>query len=102
MIALGEGGVRESVREGETGAFFSPCEPEALAETVAGFDPADDRSQACRAAAERFGSERFVGELRAIVAAAVRAERAPRPGERPAQRGLAGVQRAPRRAGALR
>ena len=102
VIALGEGGVRESVREGETGAFFSPCEPEALAETVAGFDPATIDPQACRAAAERFGTERFVGELRAIVAAAVRAERAPRPGERPAQRGLAGVQRAPRRAGALR
>ncbi len=97
VIALGEGGVRESVREGETGAFFSPCEPEALAATVVGFDPATIDPQACRAAAERFGTERFVGELRAIVAAAVRAERAPA-ARRTA--GAAGPCRGPARAAA--
>ena len=60
VIALGEGGVRESVTEGVTGTFFDRCEPEALADgraprsTRFAIDPA-----ACRAAAERFGAERF-------------------------------------------
>jgi glycosyltransferase involved in cell wall biosynthesis len=91
VIALGEGGVRESVREGETGTFFEPCTPEALAAAVARFDPAAADPELCRQAAEAFGAERFKDELRAVVAAAQLAERAERPGERPPQRGLAGV-----------
>ena len=39
VIALDEGGVRESVRDGVTGAFFAPCEPEALVEVVAAVRP---------------------------------------------------------------
>jgi glycosyltransferase involved in cell wall biosynthesis len=91
VIALDEGGVRESVREGETGTFFEPCTPEALAAAVARFDPAAADPEMCRHAAEAFGAERFKAELRAVVAAAQLAERAERPGERPPQRGLAGV-----------
>jgi glycosyltransferase involved in cell wall biosynthesis len=93
VIALGEGGVRESVVEGETGTFFERCEPAALAEAVRGFDPSSIDARACRAAAERFGAERFRESLKRIVADAVRDERPPRPGERSAYRGLAGVPR---------
>src|SRR4051812_42731412 len=38
VIALAEGGVRETVLEGETGAFYERPEVDALAEAVAGFD----------------------------------------------------------------
>ena len=91
VIALGDGGVRESVVEGETGTFFGPCDPAALADAVRGFDALAVDPAACRAAAERFGAERFRDSLRRIVAEAVRDERPSRPGERAATRGLAGV-----------
>ena len=93
VIAFGEGGVRESVAEGVTGTFFERCEPAALAEAVLRFDPLTIDPRACRAAAERFGAERFRERFVRIVAEAVRDERAPRPGERPYSRGLAGVPR---------
>ncbi|MGH2950310.1 MAG: glycosyltransferase, partial [Solirubrobacteraceae bacterium] len=84
VIALGSGGVLESVREGETGAYYMRSEPEALAEVVASFDPLAVDPAACVAAAQRFGTGRFQTALRAIVAEAVAAERPPRPGDRPA------------------
>jgi len=93
VIALGEGGVRESVVEGVTGTFFERPEPESLAEAVRRFDPLAIDPRECRAAAERFGTERFRAQFRRIVADAVRDERAPRPGERSYSRGLAGLPR---------
>jgi glycosyltransferase involved in cell wall biosynthesis len=84
VIALAAGGVRESVRAGETGAYYERDDPQALADVVESFDPASIDPAACVAAAQRFGTERFQAELKEIVARAVRAERAPRPGERPA------------------
>ena len=81
VIALGEGGVRESVRPGVTGAFYERNDPAALAETVLGFDALAVDSAACRAAAERFSVPRFQHRLAAIVADAVSDERPPRPGE---------------------
>lgn len=90
VIALGEGGVRESVSEGVTGTFFDRCEPGALAAAVRAFDPLTIDPGACSAAAERFGAERFRAELGRIVAEAVADERPPRPDER-SYRGLAGV-----------
>jgi glycosyltransferase involved in cell wall biosynthesis len=81
VIALGEGGVRESVQPGVTGAFYDRNEPAALAETVLGFDTLAVDSAACRAAAERFSVPRFQTRLAAIVADAVSDERPPRPGE---------------------
>jgi glycosyltransferase involved in cell wall biosynthesis len=99
VIALGAGGVLESVREGETGAYYHDSTPEALAELVASFDPMAVDPAACIAAARRFGVERFQAAMRAIVAEAVAAERAPRPDDRPAVvTGLLSRQRARRAA----
>ena len=100
VIALADGGVRESVTEGETGTFFERPEPGALAEAVARFDALGVDPAVCRASAERFSAERFRATLAGIVDDAVRDERAPRPDERPPNRGLAGVpvrKRPPRR-----
>jgi glycosyltransferase involved in cell wall biosynthesis len=83
VIALGQGGVRESVQSGVTGAFYERNDPAALAETVLGFDALAVDPAACRAAAERFSVPRFQSRLAAIVADAVSDERPPRPGERP-------------------
>jgi len=91
VIALGEGGVRESVTEGVTGTFFAPCEPEALIEAVRRFEPESVDPAACRTAADRFGAERFRAELARVVDEAVAGERPAREGERGAVRGLAGV-----------
>jgi glycosyltransferase involved in cell wall biosynthesis len=83
VIALGAGGVLESVREGATGAYYRESHPEALAEVIARFDPFAFDPAVCVAAAQRFGIARFQAALRAIVEDAVAAERAPRPEERP-------------------
>jgi glycosyltransferase involved in cell wall biosynthesis len=83
VIALGAGGVMESVRAGETGAYYESDDPAELARAVEGFDPLAVDPQACVAAAQRFGTARFQAQLRSIVAQAVEAERAPRPGDRP-------------------
>jgi glycosyltransferase involved in cell wall biosynthesis len=83
VIALGAGGVRESVRAGETGAYYDRDDPDALAEAVRAFDPMRVDPRACVAAARRFGTSRFQAALRAIVDDAVAAERPPRPGDRP-------------------
>ena len=84
VIALGAGGVRESVREGVTGAYYERDDPEALSRVVEGFDPLAIDPAACVESARQFGSDRFRDQLRRIVAQAVEAERAPRPGDRPA------------------
>ena len=83
VIALGAGGVFESVREGATGTYYGASDPDALAEVVGRFDPFAFDPAVCVAAAQRFGIPRFQAALRAIVEDAVAAERAPRPEERP-------------------
>jgi glycosyltransferase involved in cell wall biosynthesis len=85
VIALRAGGVTESVQEGVTGTFYDPGDdPAALAAVVSAFEPEAIDPAACVAAAQRFDAGRFQGALRAIVAEAVLAERAPRPDDRPA------------------
>jgi len=83
VIALGEGGVRESVEPGVTGAFYERNDPAALAETVLAFDALAVDPAACRGAAEHFSVPRFQHRLAAVVADAVSGERPARPGERP-------------------
>jgi glycosyltransferase involved in cell wall biosynthesis len=84
VIALGDGGVLESVVEGVTGAYYAANSAEALAAVVARFDPLAIDPAACVAAAQRFGTGRFQAMMRRIVDETVAAERTPRPGERPA------------------
>jgi glycosyltransferase involved in cell wall biosynthesis len=84
VIALGDGGVLESVVEGQTGAYYAENSPDALAEAIAAFDPLSIDPGTCVAAAQRFGTARFQAMMRGIVAETVAAERPPRPEERPA------------------
>jgi glycosyltransferase involved in cell wall biosynthesis len=74
VVALGAGGVLESVHEGVTGAYYGRSDPEALAEVLADFDPMAIDPGACVAAARDFGTDRFQTALRAIVEEAVAAE----------------------------
>jgi glycosyltransferase involved in cell wall biosynthesis len=67
VIALRDGGLRETVVEGVTGAFFDAPEPDALAEAVAAFDPLSVDPADCVASAGRFAPERFAAEMRRIV-----------------------------------
>ena len=97
MIALGEGGVRESVQTGVTGAFYERNDAAALAEAVLGFDALAVDPSACTAAAERFSVQRFQARLASIVDEATSGQRPPRPGERSVLQ--AGLLNGTRRAG---
>jgi glycosyltransferase involved in cell wall biosynthesis len=88
VIALREGGVRETVLEGRTGVFFDRPEPSALVAAVRGFDPLAVDPAACVENAERFDVAHFRHGLRALVDRALESERPPRPRPRRA-RGLA-------------
>jgi glycosyltransferase involved in cell wall biosynthesis len=85
VIALREGGVRETVIEGETGVFFDGVEPSALVAAVRGFDPDAIDPAACIANAERFDVAHFRHGLRVLVERALEAERTPRPRPRRAR-----------------
>jgi glycosyltransferase involved in cell wall biosynthesis len=88
VIALHEGGVRETVLEGETGVFFERPEPALLAAAVRSFDPLAVDPEACIANASRFDVSHFRHGVRALVDRALEEELPPRPRPRRA-RGLA-------------
>jgi len=67
VIALHEGGVRETVIDGETGVFFDAPEPESLARTVLSFDALAVDPAACVASAQRFDTAQFRRGLRSVV-----------------------------------
>jgi glycosyltransferase involved in cell wall biosynthesis len=67
VIALGSGGVLETVRAGETGVYYEPGDPAALAKAVASFDALSVDPAACVAAARRFALPRFQHTLRRLV-----------------------------------
>ena len=67
VIALNEGGVRETVLDGVTGVFFDRPDPVALAEAVLSFDALAVDSAACVANARRFDSAQFRRGLEAVV-----------------------------------
>src|SRR4051795_11265500 len=79
VIALGSGGVLESVVEGQTGVYYRRNDPETLADVVSRFDPEAFDPAVCVAAAQRFDIPKFQATLRAIVDDAVAADRAARP-----------------------
>ena len=87
VVALGEGGVRETVIDGQTGVFFDRPEPAALVAAVDAFDPLAADPAACRAQAARFDVGRFREGLRALVAeACAAAPNGRRARRRPARR----------------
>ncbi|WCB94711.1 D-inositol-3-phosphate glycosyltransferase [Baekduia alba] len=89
VVALDEGGVTESVREGETGVFYEDATPEALAAAVAAFDPLSVDPAACVANAQRFSRTAFAQEIQANVDAALAAGPSPRGDRNRPARGLA-------------
>jgi glycosyltransferase involved in cell wall biosynthesis len=78
VIALREGGARETVRDGVTGAFFEEPTVAALADAVKRFDPDAIDPQACVRNAQRFDVARFERGMRAIVEEALADEGGPR------------------------
>jgi glycosyltransferase involved in cell wall biosynthesis len=78
VVALRDGGARETVEEGVTGVFFEAPTPEALADAVLDFDPLAVDPQACVRNARRFDVEHFRRGMRAIVEEALASERVPR------------------------
>ncbi|MGA8839259.1 MAG: glycosyltransferase [Candidatus Aquilonibacter sp.] len=68
-IAYRAGGARETVIEGETGAFFDDSSAESLAAVLRGFDPRGYDPRRLRAHAETFSPHRFIERFRAIVEA---------------------------------
>ncbi|HET6506165.1 MAG TPA: glycosyltransferase [Baekduia sp.] len=89
VVALDEGGVTESVREGRTGVFYDEATPEALAAAVTAFDPLSVDPADCVANAHRFSVDAFAREIRAIVDQALAAGPSPRGDRRRPARGLA-------------
>jgi glycosyltransferase involved in cell wall biosynthesis len=67
VIALNDGGVRETVIEGVTGAFYDRPEPAALAGAVASFDALAVDPRACVDNARRFDGAQFRRGLKAVV-----------------------------------
>jgi glycosyltransferase involved in cell wall biosynthesis len=78
VIALAEGGVRETVQEGITGTFYDTDDPAALAEAVLRFDALGVDPAACVANANRFDVAHFRHGIRRVVAEACDEERPPR------------------------
>ena len=68
VIALAEGGVRETVLEGVTGTFYARPDPGLLAEAVRRFDALAVDPDACVANAARFDVGHFRHGIRAVVA----------------------------------
>jgi len=88
VIALDEGGVTESVVEGETGTFYATPDHEALAAAVAGFDALAVDPAVCIANAQRFSRTVFAERIRAVAEEALAAGPSPR-ADRRRSRGLA-------------
>jgi glycosyltransferase involved in cell wall biosynthesis len=93
VIALHEGGVRETVVEGETGIFFDTPEPAALAEAVLAFDALDVDPAACVASARRFDTAHFRRGLRSAVELALDGLGSRRAARRRPPRGARGLAR---------
>jgi len=85
VIALAEGGVRETVLDGVTGTFYGRSDPLLLADTVRRFDALAVDPDACVANAARFDAGHFRHGIRAVVAQTL-ASRGAAPRRRSARR----------------
>jgi glycosyltransferase involved in cell wall biosynthesis len=79
VVGYGAGGVRDSVRDGETGVLYADGGVDGLVAAIERFEALQLDDGALRANAARFGPERFAAEMTAVLAAAVRRGDAPRP-----------------------
>lgn len=79
VIAFRKGGATETVVDGRTGVFFHPQTAEGLSEAIERFEGLSFDPDDVRAHALRFSDERFVDELRAVVADALARRRTDRP-----------------------
>jgi glycosyltransferase involved in cell wall biosynthesis len=90
VIAFNEGGVRETVRDGETGTFYEAPTPASLIGAVRAFDADAVDPEACVANAQRFDLAHFQHGFRRLVDEALESERPPAARRRPRRpRGLA-------------
>ena len=89
VIALREGGARETVIDGVNGTFFDEPSVEALTDAVTRFDPLAIDPAECVRSAERFDVDRFRRGMSEIVEEAVADDRPPRELRRRRPRGLA-------------
>lgn len=67
VIAFGQGGALETVRNGVTGLFFSEPTVEALCRAIEEFESRTWDPAACRANARQFGRDRFEREMKAVL-----------------------------------
>jgi glycosyltransferase involved in cell wall biosynthesis len=67
VIALADGGVRETVEDGTTGVFYGRSDPLALIAALTSVDPLSVDPAACVASAARFDVEHFRHGVAAIV-----------------------------------
>jgi glycosyltransferase involved in cell wall biosynthesis len=91
VIALADGGVRETVLEGDTGTFYARPDPAALAEAVVRFDALAVDPGACVANAARFDVAHFRHGLRAVVDRTLATRRGDSPSPRRSPRRPAGL-----------
>lgn len=63
VIALNQGGVKETVVEGKTGIFFDERTPESLAKAVLKFEKMKFKQEDCINRAQKFSKERFKKEM---------------------------------------
>jgi glycosyltransferase involved in cell wall biosynthesis len=89
VIALAEGGVRETVLEGTTGVFYDEPTIDALCAAISGFDPLEADPQACVANAERFDVARFRMAMKRVVDEQLASDHRARGPRRRRARGLA-------------
>jgi glycosyltransferase involved in cell wall biosynthesis len=90
VIALAEGGVRETVIEGETGALYLENSVDALVDALQAFDPLAVDPADCVRNARRFDVALFRSAMRQIVEAELAADRRDRRDRQPGRaRGLA-------------
>ena len=67
VIALGEGGVRETVVDGETGIFFEGGTAQAIRDAVRRFEDLRFNSDACSARAQQFSRVEFQRRVMAVL-----------------------------------
>lgn len=67
VIAYGVGGATETVSDGETGVLFAEQTPGSLAGAIERFERLEVDPAAVRSNAERFGRERFRGEMAEVI-----------------------------------